>query len=181
MTSDTELMHALRGVPGFAGVFAADEVAQLYNLPNNRRFILNTNARTEANSVGHWVAMDTGDISRPPQFFDSFGQDVSQIQPLLNQPYNEQWARLLQHYAKRNGRASHTYNHFDLQCVVKRGAGHTPSDLCGEYCALFIKWGPVQDAQGRIRINWRQVTSIAAVCDAHERLVRRISGVKRGY
>ena len=173
MTSENDLIHALKNVPGFAGVYAADEIDQLYDLPPNRWFILNTNSRNDI-GIGHWVACDSDGF-----FFDSFGQDISQIQTVMDKPYNESWVKLLDHYARRAGRKAHEYNHFDLQCFAKRGAGHAPSDLCGEYCVLFVKWGPVQDAQGRITLNWKRVTSIQGLCDSHENTVKRLSGVKR--
>lgn len=167
-TTDVQLEQRLKGVPGFLGVYANDELPNPKEIPRDSCFIANYSAREEAGT--HWVAfLHINAGSRPPEFFDSYGFPPGGENSLLNT--RAPFQRFMESAAKGG---KFYYNHVNLQCA--------DSDVCGEYCAqaILTQELPEDPKTGKIRPEWRRLINLTGqTCKTADERVKKQVGVRR--
>lgn len=172
MTSSLQLERALRGVPGFLGVFSRDKLPPFNELTPNSSLIVNNQRSGQAGM--HWEAMlNLRDPSKPPALFDSFGWG-DQLGNVTNE--HTDFNRYLRNISQRSGHHGQIRtNNLALQCVKD---GNKVSDVCGEYCVWAIKHGlPLRD-NGSVNPGWKGIVRINGGCQVSDKIIKRVSGVR---
>jgi len=126
MTSATQLETALRGVKGFRGVFASDDLPDAFRPGES----LISNYDPEGGPGSHWVAMRHAEDGTG-EFFDSFGMPPDADDNILHD------ATHFREWLRRHTRQSLRWNHVDLQAL--------PSNTCGEWAVAYILAGALPE------------------------------------
>ena len=158
-----QLERRLKDVPGFAGVYAADELPDM--LPGTARKTdtrtLIVNACTRASGGCHWVAMKTGTGA---WFFSSYGLAPDQSDSILKT--RTRFARWLSAHSV-GGR--YKVNRKDLQSVG--------TAVCGDYAAYAVLNGMPTDPDGpEGLLAWRRILD-KRTSWGRDKAVRRLARV----
>lgn len=138
LSGDT-LAAWMRGVPGFRGVFDADE-APVLTRPGDVAIanLLPRDAPPEA--VGHWVAYGvarSGPNKGAPVYFDSYGMAPGEENKFMGLPPGSPVGEALEKASRILGRPV-VVSGFPFQ---RFGPGSLSRDVCGDYAVLAARTG----------------------------------------
>lgn len=158
MTTNHELERKLRHVPGFAGVFASNQLPARLGASHTRPFSLIANYDRAGMPGSHWIGMRFP-AHAPAEYFDSFG---------LAPDMADRVVRVGTHFGRYLSRHSATgtfrHNAFDFQCLE--------DDTCGEWAALFVEHGLPDDNPG----FWRPIMDTRS-CLARDQEARNMAAI----
>lgn len=167
-TTNEQLERKCRGVPGFLGVFSADNLPRV--VPPDASLIANYSNQSEPGT--HWIAiLHLNDRSRQPEFFDSFGFPPDGENVILGT--TAKFDKYMKYMSVRAGAGGkYLYNKLNMQC--------SRADVCGEYAAWAIQKQtlPENMRTGAIKPEWKQILNLTTTCQQSDELVKRRVGIR---
>lgn len=143
-TTNEQLEKRLRGVDGFLGVFASDELPEVPKpRPGGYSLIANYSPSTDAGT--HWIAMlRLNDTTAPAYFFDSYGTAPDADDNILKVKAN--FAPFIAEHSSRR----YQWNDEDFQAIEDPANEGT----CGEWSAFAVLHGPPQRGENGFIGAW---------------------------
>jgi hypothetical protein len=137
-----------RGATRFVGVFSADTLPDVASLQLGNNFIVNCSDHTGGT---HWVAMGCPTRpGKPAVYFDSYGFPPDGENIILHT--KSHFTDYLNKMAQRFKSAGFIYNRANLQ--------QSTSAYCGHYAIYFCLNGLPLEADGSVRVPWRNIYSV---------------------